>query len=65
MSLELLATAETLLSEAEDHYRSGSDTLERVLSAQRSLVQARREVLTSKLENARARLELRPVQLRD
>jgi outer membrane protein TolC len=65
MSLALLATAETLLSEAEDHYRSGSDTLERVLSAQRSLVQARREVLTSKLENARARLELRPVQLRD
>jgi outer membrane protein TolC len=65
MSLELLATAETLLSEAEDHYRSGSDTLERVLSAQRSLVQAHGEVLTSKLENARARLELRPVQLRD
>jgi outer membrane protein TolC len=65
MSLALLATAEALLSEAEDHYRSGSDTLERVLSAQRSLVQARREVLTSKLENARARLELRPVQLRD
>jgi outer membrane protein TolC len=65
MSLELLAMAETLLSEAEDHYRAGSDTLERVLSAQRSLVQARREVLTSKLENARARLELRPVQLRD
>jgi outer membrane protein len=65
MSLALLATAETLLSEAEDHYRSGSDTLERVLSAQRSLVQARREVLTSKLENARARLELAPVQLRD
>jgi outer membrane protein TolC len=65
MSLELLATAETLLSEAEDHYRSGSDTLERVLSAQRSLVQARGEVLTSKLENARARLELQPVQLRD
>jgi outer membrane protein TolC len=65
MSLELLATAETLLSEAEDHYRSGSDTLERVLAAQRSLVQARGEVLTSKLDNARARLELRPVQLRD
>lgn len=65
MSLELLATATTLLSEAEDHYRSGSDTLERVLSAQRSLVQARREVLTSKLDNARARLELQPVQLRD
>lgn len=65
MSLELLTTAETLLSQAEDHYRAGSDTLERVLSAQRSLVQARREVLTSKLENARARLELEPVQLRD
>jgi len=65
MSLQLLATAESLLSEAEDHYRSGSDTLERVLSAQRSLVQARREVLTSKLDNARARIELMPVQLRD
>lgn len=65
MSLELLATAEALLTQAEDHYRSGSDTLERVLSAQRSLVQARREVLTSKLENARARLELEPVQIRD
>jgi len=65
MSLELLAMAETLLSEAEDHYRAGSDTLERVLSAQRSLVQARREVLSSKLEHARARLELKPVSLRD
>jgi hypothetical protein len=65
MSLALLTTAETLLSEAEDHYRSGSDTLERVLSAQRSLVQARREVLTSKLDNARAQLELAPVVLRD
>ncbi len=65
MSLELLTTAETLLAQAEEHYRSGSDTLERVLSAQRSLVQARREVLTSKLENARARLELAPVVIRD
>jgi outer membrane protein len=65
MSLGLLATAEALLEEAEDHYRSGSDTLERVLSAQRSLVQARREVLTSKLDNARARLELAPVVLQD
>ena len=63
MTLELLRVAETLVSEAEDHYRSGSDTLERVLSAQRSLVQARREVLTAKLENARARLELTPVKL--
>jgi outer membrane protein TolC len=61
----LLATAETLLSEAEDHYRSGSDTLERVLSAQRSLLQAQREVLASKLDNARARLDLAPVMLRD
>jgi outer membrane protein len=61
MSLELLATAEAMLSEAEDHYKSGSDTLERVLSAQRSLLQARREVLTAKLDNARARLELVPV----
>jgi outer membrane protein len=59
----LLHTAETLVAEAEDHYKAGSDTLERVLSAQRSLVQARREVLTAKLENARARLELTPVQL--
>jgi outer membrane protein len=65
MSLELLTTAETLLAEAEEHYRTGSDTLERVLSSQRSLVQARREVLTSKLENARARLELTPVVVRD
>jgi outer membrane protein len=65
MSLALLGTAETLLAEAEEHYRAGSDTLERVLSAQRSLVQARREVLTSKLETAKARLELVPVQLRD
>jgi outer membrane protein TolC len=59
----LLRTAETLVSEAEDHYKAGSDTLERVLSAQRSLVQAQREVLTAKLENARARLELTPVKL--
>jgi outer membrane protein len=65
MSLALLGTAEALLAEAEEHYRAGSDTLERVLSAQRSLVQARREVLTSKLETAKARLELGPVQLRD
>jgi outer membrane protein len=65
MSLALLGTAEALLAEAEEHYRAGSDTLERVLSAQRSLVQARREVLTSKLETAKARLELVPVQLRD
>ena len=55
--------AEQLLAEAEDHYRSGSDTLERVLSAQRSLVQARREVLTARLETARARLDLTPVKL--
>jgi outer membrane protein TolC len=59
----LLATAELMLSEAEEHYRSGSDTLERVLGAQRSLVQARREVLTAKLETARARLELTPVKV--
>jgi outer membrane protein TolC len=65
LTLELLATAETLLSEAEDHYPSGSDTLERVLSAQRSLVQARREVLSAKLENARARLELAPVHIQE
>lgn len=63
MTRALLETAEKLVSEAEDHYRAGSDTLERVLSAQRSLVQARREVLTAKLENARARLELTPVKL--
>lgn len=62
-SLALLQTAEALLAEAEEHYRAGSDTLERVLSAQRSLVAARREVLTAKLENARARLELTPVQV--
>jgi outer membrane protein len=65
MSMELLTTAETLLSEAEEHYRSGSDTLERVLSAQRSLLQARREVLSSKLEQARARLEVEPIAIRD
>jgi outer membrane protein TolC len=65
LTLELLATAEALLSEAEDHYRAGSDTLERVLSAQRSLVQARREVLSSKLEQARARLEVEPILIRD
>ena len=59
----LLQTAQTLVTEAEEHYKAGSDTLERVLSAQRSLVQARREVLTAKLENARARLELTPVKL--
>jgi outer membrane protein TolC len=63
MTQQLLQTAETLVTEAEDHYKAGSDTLERVLSAQRSLVQARREVLTAKLENARARLELTPVKL--
>lgn len=62
-SLELLEVAERMLSEAEDHYRSGSDTLERVLSAQRSLVQARREVLSARLETARARLDLTPVKL--
>ena len=65
LTLELLRTAEALVSEAEEHYRSGSDTLERVLSAQRSLVQARREVLTAKLDTARARLELTPVKLTD
>jgi outer membrane protein TolC len=65
MTIELLHMAEALVSQADDHYRSGSDTLERVLSAQRSLVQARREVLTAKLENARARLELTPIELRD
>lgn len=63
LSLLLLATAELMLAEAEEHYRAGSDTLERVLGAQRSLVQARREVLTAKLETARARLELTPVKL--
>ena len=63
MTQQLLHTAEVLVSEAEDHYKAGSDTLERVLSAQRSLVQARREVLTAKLDNARARLELTPVEL--
>ncbi len=63
LSLQLLATAETLLSQAEEHYRSGSDTLERVLSAQRSLVQARGEVLSAKLETARARLELTPIKV--
>lgn len=65
LTLELLATAEALLAEAEDHYRAGSDTLERVLSAQRSLVQARREVLNSKLDRARARLEVEPIVIRD
>lgn len=63
LSLMLLATAELMLSEAEEHYRAGSDTLERVLGAQRSLVQARREVLTTQLEAARARLELTPVKV--
>jgi outer membrane protein, multidrug efflux system len=65
LTLELLATAESMLSEAEEHYRAGSDTLERVLSAQRSLVQARREVLSSKLGQARARLEVEPIVIRD
>ena len=64
LSLELLKVAEQLLTESEDHYRSGSDTLERVLSAQRSLVQARREVLSARLETARARLDLTPVKLK-
>lgn len=63
LSAQLLATAQLLLSQAEDHYRSGSDTLERVLNAQHSLVQARREVLTAQLETARARLELTPVHI--
>jgi outer membrane protein len=63
LTLDLLTTAETLLAQAEDHYRAGSDTLERVLGAQRSLVQARREVLTAKLETARARLDLTPVRV--
>lgn len=63
LTLDLLTTAEALLSEAEDHYRSGSDTLDRLLSAQRSLVQARREVLTAKLDSARARLDLTPVHV--
>jgi outer membrane protein TolC len=63
LSVQLLATAQLLLSQAEDHYRSGSDTLERVLNAQHSLVQARREVLTAQLEPARARLELTPVHV--
>jgi outer membrane protein TolC len=63
MTEQLLQTAQALVAEAEEHYRAGSDTLERVLSAQRSLVQARREVLTAKLETARARLELTPVKL--
>ncbi|HKO94587.1 MAG TPA: TolC family protein, partial [Polyangiaceae bacterium] len=63
LSTELLTTAELVLSQAEEHYRSGSDTLERVLNAQRSLVQARREVLSSQLETARARLELTPIRV--
>jgi outer membrane protein TolC len=63
LSAQLLATAQLLLSQAEDHYRSGSDTLERVLNAQHSLVQARREVLTAQLETARARLDLTPVHI--
>ena len=63
LSTELLTTAELVLSQAEEHYRSGSDTLERVLTAQRSLVQARREVLSSQLETARARLELTPIHV--
>jgi outer membrane protein TolC len=65
MSLELLATAEALLAEAEEHYRSGSDTLERVLSAQRSLLSARREVLSAKLDHARAVLEAAPIAVRE
>lgn len=65
LTQELLTTAEALLSEAEEHYKAGSDTLERVLSAQRSLVQARREVLSSKLDLARARLELDPISIRE
>jgi len=63
LSMELLATAELVLSQSEEHYRSGSDTLERVLNAQRGLVQARREVLSSQLETARARLELTPIHV--
>jgi len=63
LSNELLATAELMLAQAEEHYRAGSDTLERVLNAQRSLVQARREVLTAQLETARARLELTPIKV--
>jgi outer membrane protein TolC len=52
-----------MLSQAEEHYKAGSDTLERVLNAQRSLVAARREVLTAQLETARARLELAPIRI--
>lgn len=63
LSLDLLKVAEQMLTEAEDHYRSGSDTLERVLGAQRSLVQARREVLMARIETARARLELTPIKV--
>jgi outer membrane protein TolC len=63
LSMELFNTAELMLSQAEEHYRAGSDTLERVLNAQRSLVQARREVLSSQLETARARLELTPIHV--
>jgi outer membrane protein len=63
LSLQLYATAKLVLSQAEDYYRSGSDTLERVLSAQHSLVQARREVLTTQLETVRARHELTPVKI--
>jgi outer membrane protein len=63
LSLQLYATAKLVLSQAEDYYRSGSDTLDRVLNAQRSLVQARREVLTAQLETVRARLELTPVKI--
>jgi outer membrane protein TolC len=63
LSQELLKTAELVLTQAEEHYKSGNDTLERVLNAQRGLVQARREVLSAQLETARARLELTPIQV--
>ncbi|MEY2932809.1 MAG: Outer rane efflux protein [Pseudomonadota bacterium] len=63
LSQSLLDTAELMLTQAEEHYKAGSDTLERVLTAQRSLVAARREVLTAQLETARARLELTPIRI--
>ncbi|MEY4546875.1 MAG: Outer rane efflux protein [Pseudomonadota bacterium] len=63
LSQSLLDTAELMLTQAEEHYKAGSDTLERVLNAQRSLVAARREVLTAQLETARARLELTPIRI--
>ena len=63
LAQKLLDIAQSMLTEAEDHYRSGSDTLERVLGAQRSLVQARHEVLNAKLEAARARLELTAIKV--